>query len=455
MISIKTDSARGKIVVAQKALDPGSFGLQVLEEEALIIAPRPSAADLAAIPPSSLDPQTWVTYRHFLKQPADKQQEILEFYAELDCPKAIQICEHLEELSKQQDLSSVDADLFVKVAMVFEFNAVECCPQAPDGSGPGASLGSGLFRIACKMSHSCRPNTVWFTSQSGQKKILRVIEPVEEGEELTIDYTGLLMRPTHERRAKLERSKAFVCNCARCTKLEDDARRFKCGNSKCGGFIFASRQSPDELLSCTLCSSATPNAQNLLRDEAELRSEIDEINRICDEGLQIDVTSRIRKLKPPHVLHHLAAECACIQGELFVQHGDWVCAARAYEAQVVAIDAVLGRNYANRQSAFANERLGDAFQHFNLVKAQEAFRRTVQTLQITDGASEPYSKLATKKLLEVQRRLSEASGDLEHCSLCGLPAKAKCSRCGEVVYCCKEHQKAQWPLHKTWCVQAK
>jgi hypothetical protein len=24
-----------------------------------------------------------------------------------------------------------------------------------------------------------------------------------------------------------------------------------------------------------------------------------------------------------------------------------------------------------------------------------------------------------------------------------------------VVYCCKEHQKAQWPLHKTWCVQAK
>jgi hypothetical protein len=96
MISIKTDSARGKIVVAQKALDPGSFGLQVLEEEALIIAPRPSAADLAAIPPSSLDPQTWVTYRHFLKQPADTQQEILEFYAELDCPKAIKICEHLE-----------------------------------------------------------------------------------------------------------------------------------------------------------------------------------------------------------------------------------------------------------------------------------------------------------------------------------------------------------------------
>ena len=37
---------------------------------------------------------------------------------------------------------------------------------------------------------------------------------------------------------------------------------------------------------------------------------------------------------------------------------------------------------------------------------------------------------------------------------CTKPAPLKCSRCGEVRYCSKEHQHADWKAHKKICVPA-
>ena len=60
----------------------------------------------------------------------------------------------------------------------------------------------------------------WLSSQDGRSKHLRVIQPVDEGEELTIDYigSGSDLRPTHERREVLQKTKSFLCECDRCVK---------------------------------------------------------------------------------------------------------------------------------------------------------------------------------------------------------------------------------------------
>ncbi|CAB9531678.1 expressed unknown protein [Seminavis robusta] len=45
--------------------------------------------------------------------------------------------------------------------------------------------------------------------------------------------------------------------------------------------------------------------------------------------------------------------------------------------------------------------------------------------------------------------LVEAKENL--CGVCGLQAELRCSRCKLIHYCCKEHQKVDWRVHKKNC----
>ena len=39
-----------------------------------------------------------------------------------------------------------------------------------------------------------------------------------------------------------------------------------------------------------------------------------------------------------------------------------------------------------------------------------------------------------------------------HCSLCGKKAEFSCGKCLDVGYCKPEHQKTDWPAHKSKCI---
>ena len=260
-------------MVAKNKLDPGTIGLQVLEEVALIMVPAlPQESETHATERSDLEElqheltKTLAYYEAYKKQPDTVQKQIMEFYKQIDCPKANSI----RRLLTAKGLSGTDADEFVEVAMVFEFNAVACRLQQPDGNGPGPLIGTGLFQLGCMMSHSCLPNTVWFTSPDGKSKILRVIKPIEEGEELCVSYYDDHTAPTATRRTKLQRSKAFVCECERCARPADDTRRFPCDNPQCNGVVFVSQPlstSASEFLCCTVCATNTVHAATHLRRE--------------------------------------------------------------------------------------------------------------------------------------------------------------------------------------------
>jgi len=110
--------------------------------------------------------RAWSDYVHFQKQPEPVQTKILALFADLECDDALRATAFVEPHLKSS------TNIFVQLLMVIKFNAVQVTPTNADGSGEGQHLGRGLFEVACRMSHSCRPNCVWFSSQDGKSKII-------------------------------------------------------------------------------------------------------------------------------------------------------------------------------------------------------------------------------------------------------------------------------------------
>lgn len=462
MMRVEMTRDRGRIVVATADMHPGVGGLEPIAEEALIVVP-PYGSSLDSSPKmphelqSKIDPKSWACFWAYKRQSKEVQAKIRGFYAEMDCPPANKLRQSVTLIAHQQ---MFDVEEFVLVAMIFMFNAVSVFPAAADGEGRGTDFGSGLFETACRMSHSCKPNCTWISSQDGTKKLVRLILPVSKGEELTIAYIDSILLPTSDRRETLKASKNFACYCHRCCGPHDETRRFSCESRHCKGvhFVCQTEEEVEPLLSeCTECQKepTAAYAEALLEKENDFKREIDRIEYIADHGIQIDVTQRIKKLRPPHPYHYLAHSCFKIQGELYTQLQMYRLAAKANEAMVACYDKILGSDYNDRYAAFDCERLGDSLQHFNLDKSEQAYQRAVRILQITDGVCQPYSKCAINKLLAVQRRMNARGTkavDPEHCALCGAPSRLRCSRCGTVAYCQKQHQVAHWKtIHKKQC----
>ena len=133
LIEMKIDAIRGRFVVAKTRLDPGTLGLQVLEEPALIIVPPPSVDDetVCGINPHSYLGIRFANYLGYMKQTATVQRKIMGFYKEMDCPKAVVL---RNELIAAGLVDATLVEEIVAVDMAFEFNAVMCCPATSDGS---------------------------------------------------------------------------------------------------------------------------------------------------------------------------------------------------------------------------------------------------------------------------------------------------------------------------------
>jgi len=139
--------------------------------------------------------RAWSDCVHFQKQPEPAQAKMLALFADLECDDALRATAFIEPHLKSS------TKIFMQLLMVIEFNAVQITPANSDGSGEGQNLGHGLFEVACRMSHSCRPNCVWFSSQDGKSKIVRALEPISAGEMITIFHLDqrLLEKPIFQR----------------------------------------------------------------------------------------------------------------------------------------------------------------------------------------------------------------------------------------------------------------
>lgn len=399
--------------------------------------------------------------------------------------------ESREESKEPEDRDGVDPRIlslmghieeFVTFTMVIRFNSVELQPPADDGTGPGTNYGHGLFEKACKMNHSCKPNCVWFTTQDGTSKEVRAISTIEEGQELTIDYVGNVLDPTPRRRDELLATKGFLCECDRCAARHDDTRRFKCishGETQCTGAHFLDQptySSEPALLPCDRCGIVATESytHNVMQEEVELVQEVAELDQAAEHACIVEVQERIERLDPPHPHHSLADKCYRLQGELYSVIGEYRWAAKAYAKAIDCRLTIMGYDYYSQATAFTCEKLGEALEHVNLDQAEEAYKRTVRSLEMIRGnaQSDPYAKCAVKKLLAVQnRRIHHDKEDLPldeglegiakapegarpatnfPCQLCGNPSMIPASsRDAQRSYCSKLHKKAHLAVLKS------
>jgi len=96
MLRVETTKDCGRIVVATADMDPGVGGLELIAEEALIVAP-PYGSSLDSSPEmpyelkSKIDPKSWVCFWTYKRQSEEVQAKIRDFYAEINCPAAQKI----------------------------------------------------------------------------------------------------------------------------------------------------------------------------------------------------------------------------------------------------------------------------------------------------------------------------------------------------------------------------
>eukprot|EP01052_Picozoa_sp_SAG31_P036571 SAG31_NODE_4587_length_3110_cov_3.378944_2_plen_282_part_00 len=193
----------------------------------------PGCPELAGQPgplEAATDGSQWAFYSSFLTcSPEVKVAILSEFYAPIDGEKALALRALAEQCVDAAGRPVLDPDEFVKVAMVFEHNGADVSPATGDGERPREEVpqATAIFRIACKMSHSCAPcvlhfkrlnaehhdfeccvhhsvrcctrsNATWLTesadvAEAGRsRRLVRTLQPVIKGEELTVDY---LVRP--------------------------------------------------------------------------------------------------------------------------------------------------------------------------------------------------------------------------------------------------------------------
>ncbi|CAJ1966483.1 unnamed protein product [Cylindrotheca closterium] len=503
-VEMKQTEDHGMVLVSTKSLEPGPLGLIVFRETALLsIRTRGSSLDESGPVPDYLaeGPQMWTDWWYFQQQPKDIRDRILKMYQETDCSQADAIRQHLNETvekkqgqhrecegtkldeddSRRDDVLQNIED-FIKLAMVIRFNGVELCPPSDDGLGPGTDYGFGLFEVACKMSHSCRPNCAWMTEPDGASKQIRAITKIQAGEELTVDYIGQPLSPTHERREELLHSKGFLCNCVRCSNiLGDDTRRFPCmcqSTTTCQGVHLVHQQlasSIPRLLPCSVCNNLATDdyTERMLEEESRLQKVIEEIKLVADEGgngyqLQ-SMTKQIEELNPPHSCHSLAEKCYQLQSDYYNQVGEYKLAAEACYKQIGCRVGILGEGHLCQGTAFCNERLGDVLQYVNVEEAEEAYKRSVRELLVMrGGAPDPYSKCALSKLLNVQStRIRIELDHLPHdrclkgiadapysapypCVVCGNGCTVLGEKLEGARYCCEEHQQMHLSMVGRW-----
>ena len=495
-VTVSEHATKGRVLLAARSFRAGQL---ILEEKPLLLVAADGSAATAPQPPAlgaATDGSQWSFFCAFRAQPAAVQSTIVDgFFAPVDGEKA----RALRTLTAQAGgLQPDEVELFVKVSMIFEFNGADVSPPAGDGERPTAEAGdapegTALFETACMMSHSCCPNATWHTSATTSHRHVRALRSIACGEELTIDYLGNAdTTPSSSRRAELMRTKGFACDCARCANLSDDTRRFPCcsGASCASGHHRAQQQDAGQLASltpCCECGAEAPGAyvQEMLAAEAYLQAQLARILRTIECGggpgetdTVADPVGAIEQLRAPHPHHYLAEQVAELQWELAQQQGRWEQGVLACRAKVACRSAIVGEWAPHRRSAFAFEYLGDAltgvaagaqpaagwFTNAEVVacrEAEAALQRAVQMLTLTDGAAEPFTVCATKKLAAARKRLRPEAKDPEAlagmCEFCGMSVARtgavlrRCGRCTRVGYCCPEHQKAAWPVHKKVC----
>jgi hypothetical protein len=108
-------------------------------------------------------------------------------------------------------LETIHVDELVKLACRINSNSHAVHDPSREVN---ATIGVGIFPLVAMLNHSCTPNALFVSSESGKMHV-RAIKPIKEGEEVCVSYVDLFA-PKWDRQGSLLSSKFFWCECSRC-----------------------------------------------------------------------------------------------------------------------------------------------------------------------------------------------------------------------------------------------
>jgi hypothetical protein len=105
---------------------------------------------------------------------------------------------------------------------ILKTNAIPCGERAGSLSKVEFEY-AGLFALASRMNHSCKPNARYVWRPDLKRELVMAMRPIISGEEITVSYVENYSS-TAKRKKRLLNSFAFECTCPACTDstLEDD-----------------------------------------------------------------------------------------------------------------------------------------------------------------------------------------------------------------------------------------
>jgi ribosomal protein L37AE/L43A len=115
---------------------------------------------------------------------------------------------------------------------------------------------AALFETSSKVEHSCSPNCMFSTFDSGVLKHTS-LRRIEAGERLSVSYSTTVEMPLAERRNILLASKFFLCRCELCRSEVDATAALQCPKCR-GGAVRQSDAKGD--WKCGKCKAAIADA---------------------------------------------------------------------------------------------------------------------------------------------------------------------------------------------------
>ncbi|CAI2185125.1 7862_t:CDS:10 [Funneliformis geosporum] len=198
-----------------------------------------------------------------------------------------------EQIETFAQISMVVRDCVPKDALLSASEMIELFCRFTENSfsildGEMIPNGVAVYPNVSLINHSCRPNCIIIFEKS--KMIVRCIEPIVIGQEITINYTDL-SQSGEERRKELQDRYFFLCRCELCEyyKANNIFRHprsaLRCQNPNCLNAI-----DPPELLelgieefssTCSMCS------KNLHYDVADVEKKLSIAIELYDKGTNL------------------------------------------------------------------------------------------------------------------------------------------------------------------------
>lgn len=148
--------------------------------------------------------------------PLETQARILRLHAWYDPRAIVMYRDFLNFLNDDGSRYSLEqSNRYIHLALIFRANNFELYPRHRQRDGTIAPARSGIFIQASRFNHSCDPNVYWNIGLIPGYFLGIATRNIGRDEELTISYITP-RPPRQERRADLDTSWGFLCQCDMC-----------------------------------------------------------------------------------------------------------------------------------------------------------------------------------------------------------------------------------------------